>query len=43
MDQGGFRHLPIVNEENVLMSVLSVRDILRYVAGRMGTAPPLGS
>jgi CBS domain-containing protein len=35
MDQGGFRHLPIVSESNELVSVLSVRDILRYVAERM--------
>jgi CBS domain-containing protein len=39
MDQGGFRHLPIVSESNELVSVLTVRDILRYVAGRMGAAP----
>ncbi|MCU0872610.1 MAG: CBS domain-containing protein [Pirellulaceae bacterium] len=39
MDQGGFRHLPIVSETNELVGVLSVRDILRYVAGRMGAEP----
>jgi CBS domain-containing protein len=39
MDQGGFRHLPIVSETNKLIGVLSVRDILRYVAGRMGADP----
>ena len=38
MDQGGFRHLPIVNDANEPVGVLSVRDILRYVAARMGVA-----
>ncbi len=36
MDQGGFRHLPIVNDANEPVGVLSVRGILRYVAARMG-------
>jgi CBS domain-containing protein len=36
MDQGGFRHLPIVNEANEPVGVVSVRDILGYVAERMG-------
>ena len=36
MDQGGFRHLPIVNDANEPVGVLSVRDILRYVTARMG-------
>jgi CBS domain-containing protein len=39
MDQGGFRHLPIVSETNEFVGVVSVRDILRYVAGRMGAEP----
>ena len=39
MDQGGFRHLPIVNDANEPVGVLSVRDILRYVAARMGVSP----
>lgn len=36
MDQGGFRHLPIVNDADEPVGVASVRDILRYVAARMG-------
>jgi CBS domain-containing protein len=39
MDQGGFRHLPIVSEANELVGIVSVRGILRYVAGRMGAEP----
>jgi len=39
MDQGGFRHLPIVNDANEPLGVVSVRDILRYVAARMGVVP----
>ena len=39
MDQGGFRHLPIVSETNELVGVVSVRDILRYVAQRIGAQP----
>lgn len=43
MDQGGFRHLPIVSETNELVGIVSVRDILRYVAGRMGAEPLTGA
>ncbi len=43
MDQGGFRHLPIVNEYGVLVSMISVRDILRYVAERMGAGNQAGN
>lgn len=31
MQEGAFRHLPIVDEENRAIGVLSVRDILDYV------------
>ena len=31
MDQGGYRHLPIVAQDGELTGVISVRDILRYL------------
>ena len=31
MDLGGYRHVPIVNEDEQLVGVISVRDILRYL------------
>ena len=31
MDLGGFRHVPIVDEDGRATSVISVRDILRYL------------
>ena len=36
MDQGGYRHVPIVNEKGEPVGVFSVRDILRYLTGKMG-------
>lgn len=35
MDQGGFRHVPIVDEEGRVSGVISVRDILRYFTEKM--------
>ncbi len=32
MDIGGYRHLPIVGEQGELTGIVSVRDILRYLA-----------
>lgn len=40
MDQGEFRHLPIVNAEGQLTGIISVRDILRYLTERMSQASP---
>ncbi len=36
MDVGGFRHIPIVDEDGELAGIVSVRDILRYLADKMG-------
>ena len=35
MDLGGFRHVPIVNEANEPISIVSVRDILKYLERTM--------
>jgi len=36
MDLGGYRHVPIVSEDGDMQSIISVRDILRYLAEHMG-------
>lgn len=35
MDQGGYRHLPIVDAQGTPVGVISVRDILAYLTGTM--------
>ena len=35
MDQGGYRHLPIVDAKGTPVGVISVRDILAYLTGTM--------
>jgi CBS domain-containing protein len=35
MDQGGYRHVPIVDAQGRATGVISVRDILRYLTKRM--------
>lgn len=35
MDLGGFRHLPIVDDRDRLVGVISARDILRYLSDVM--------
>ena len=35
MDQGGYRHLPIVDAQGTPIGVISVRDILAYLTGTM--------
>ena len=35
MDQGGYRHLPIVADDGQLSGIISVRDILRYLTEKM--------
>ena len=35
MDQGGYRHLPIVDAKGTPIGVISVRDILAYLTGTM--------
>ncbi len=37
MDVGGYRHLPIVDDAGTLTGIISVRDILRYLAGTLAT------
>lgn len=32
MDLGGYRHVPIVNSSNIVVGVISSRDILRFMA-----------
>lgn len=38
MDVGGYRHLPIVDDEGKLTGIVSVRDILQYLAKAVTTA-----
>ncbi len=41
MDQGGYRHVPVVDENQHPTGVISARDILRYLAEKMtGSAAP---
>ena len=35
MDQGGYRHVPVVNDKSEPVGVFSVRDILRYLTKTM--------
>jgi CBS domain-containing protein len=35
MDVGGYRHLPIVSDTGKLTGIISVRDILRYLAEKL--------
>lgn len=36
LDLGGYRHLPIVDDEGQAQGVISVRDILRYLTQKLG-------
>jgi CBS domain-containing protein len=38
MDLGGYRHLPIVDDEGKLLGIISARDIINYLTSKM-TAP----
>ena len=38
MDLGGYRHVPIVDGDGRVLGVISVRDILRYLAGKIAIA-----
>ena len=38
MDLGGYRHIPIVGENGHLTGIISVRDILRYLASKLQAA-----
>jgi CBS domain-containing protein len=34
MNVGGFRHIPILDDDDRLIGVISIRDILRYLTDR---------
>ena len=36
MDMGGFRHVPVVNEQGETVGIFSVRDILSYLTKKLG-------
>ncbi len=38
MSHGGFRHLPIVDDAGACVGIISVKDIVDYIAGRMTEA-----
>ena len=38
MDLGSYRHVPIVDDQGRPVGIVSVRDILRYLADKMGAA-----
>jgi CBS domain-containing protein len=41
MDLGGYRHLPVVNDQGELLGIISARDIINYLTAKMtGKAPP---
>jgi CBS domain-containing protein len=33
MSQGGFRHLPLVDERNIPVGILSVKDMMDFIVG----------
>ena len=35
MDLGGYRHLPIVDDEGKLLGIISARDIINYLTSKM--------
>ncbi len=37
MEQGGFRHMPVVNAQNQVVGIVSDRDVLRALAGPAGS------
>lgn len=38
MDLGGYRHIPIVDEQSHLTGMVSVRDVLRYLTDKMAVS-----
>jgi CBS domain-containing protein len=38
MEQGGFRHVPVVNERGEATGIFSVRDILSYLTRKLASA-----
>ena len=37
MDVGGYRHLPIVDDAGTVTGIISVRDILKYLAAKLAS------
>ena len=37
MNLGGYRHIPVLNDNGQPTGVISVRDILDYLAGKIGS------
>ncbi len=35
MDHGGYRHVPVVNEQGITVGIFSVRDILSYLTNKL--------
>lgn len=42
MDLGGYRHLPIVDDQGDLLGIISARDIINYLTGKMTGQPARG-
>lgn len=42
MDLGGYRHVPLVDDNGQLVGVVSVRDILQYFMQKISTLAPKG-
>jgi CBS domain-containing protein len=38
MDQGGYRHVPVVNDSGEVVGIFSVRDILNYLTRKLAMA-----
>jgi CBS domain-containing protein len=38
MEQGGFRHVPVINEQGEAAGIFSVRDILKYLTRKLAGA-----
>jgi CBS domain-containing protein len=39
MDLGGYRHLPIIDDDGKAVGIISVRDILRFLCIRFAESP----
>jgi CBS domain-containing protein len=39
MDVGGYRHVPILDEQGKTSGIISVRDILRFITEKLATSP----
>ena len=43
MDQGGYRHVPIVDHQDRVVGIISVRDLLHYITEKMATEETTGT